>query len=637
MPRLLSGSTLRKGGSGEFLALSGAMPQLPTSPSTSTGFTLVTDDLLRTTYRSSLGNLEFNQGQIWSNLQDGIIKLYGTGTGFVQVLGGAPALSTSTGALVVDGGVGISGSLWTEEDIHVNGLTIGVGFKGYNNIVIQGTATIPEDSYPNGQENIAIGHQALTNLPSAIQNIAIGRYALSSGTDLAGSIAIGDSALANIGTLPPHYIKTVTNITIYSPVSISGATNDTPVVITATSHGLTTGTRITINDVVGLTTSTGVGIVSLVNNKSFYVDALNDNQLALYNNSTLTTSTAVNGTLTSWSSYSSSGSIVVPVKVTAHNHGLQSGTPIEIEYVQGTDEINGKSYWAYTIDADNVQLYKDNILGDGEDGTGFAAYISDGVVYQKLLRNNNVAIGTNAGTKLIDGEQNFFFGDNIAPNMTTGSYNFFMGHDVATYMTQGSGNISIMGDNLIDGIDNQVNIGAVFYYNGDGYLQLNADTGVGLGTQSTSTTTGAFVVNGGAGITGDLWVGGLLHANISGGASTASNSDSILVNPAITGTFYIGLTEQIGTYSPVDSTSTFTFDADTGTLSVPTVSVLGSVYSQDGNTDESNLLYSPKVTVSATPPVNPRIGDFWIDAGSGLSLQWIKDGTSTFWMQVGAI
>jgi hypothetical protein len=637
MPKLLSGSTLRRGGSGEFLDLKGAMPQLPPSPTTSTGFTIVTDELFRTSYRSSLGNLEFDQARVWSNLEDGIITLTGTGSGFVQVVGGIEAISTGTGSLVVEGGVGIHGTVWTSEDIHVNGLTIGVGYKGHNNIVIQGEPTIPEDNYPNGQENISIGHGALTNIQTAIQNIAIGRYALSSGTDIAGSIAIGDGALANSGTLPQHFIKDITNITIYTPVPITGATNATPVVVTAESHGLSTGDRITINDVVGMSTSTVVGVISLLNDRSFFVNVLGTDQLELYENSSLAPETAVSGTLTSWSVYSSSGSIVIPVKVTAPVHKMQSGISVILNNVQGTEQVNGQSYWVHVIDADNIQLYKDNILGDGESGAGFDPYISDGVIYQKLLRNNNVAIGTNAATRFIDGEQNFFFGDNIATNLSTGSYNFFMGHDVATYMTRGSGNISIMGDNLVDEVDNQINIGAVFYYNGLGELDLNADTKVGLGTQSTSTTTGALMVNGGVGITGDLWLGGTLYASISGSAATATSANSVFVNTATSGTFYIGLTNQISSTSSVYSTSTFSFNADTGTLSAPTVDVSGSVYSQDGNTDEGNLLYSPKVTVSATPPANPRIGEFWIDSSSGLSLQRIQDGTTAFWMQVGAV
>ena len=62
MPSLLSGSTLRRGGSGEFIELANAQPQLPATDTTLTGFTLVTNSLLQTSYRSSLGFVEFTTG-----------------------------------------------------------------------------------------------------------------------------------------------------------------------------------------------------------------------------------------------------------------------------------------------------------------------------------------------------------------------------------------------------------------------------------------------------------------------------------------------------------------------------------------------------------------------------------------------
>lgn len=110
MPGLLSGKTLRSGGSGQFIDLKGAQPQLPPSPSTSTGYTLVTNDKLVTTYSSSLGNLEFNSATIWSN-NGKDIQLIGTGTSTVIVLGGTETTSTNTGALIVQGGLGVWGNL----------------------------------------------------------------------------------------------------------------------------------------------------------------------------------------------------------------------------------------------------------------------------------------------------------------------------------------------------------------------------------------------------------------------------------------------------------------------------------------------------------------------------------------------
>ena len=128
MSILLSGAKLRYGGSGEFLQLAAAMPQLPETTST-TGFTLITNSLLQTRYASSLGNIEFNQARMYSNLAEGTIRVLTTGTA-------SEALSTASGTFVVQGGVGIGMNLWVKDDIHVNDLLIGQGYRNNNNIVI---------------------------------------------------------------------------------------------------------------------------------------------------------------------------------------------------------------------------------------------------------------------------------------------------------------------------------------------------------------------------------------------------------------------------------------------------------------------------------------------------------------------
>jgi len=110
MPSLLSGSKLRTGGSGEFIKLQNAMPQLPQSPTTSTGYTVVTNDKLVTTYASSLGNVEFNGGQIYSNINTQTLTIIGTGTTAVVIKANSPVSSTST--LRVQGGAGIDGDLF---------------------------------------------------------------------------------------------------------------------------------------------------------------------------------------------------------------------------------------------------------------------------------------------------------------------------------------------------------------------------------------------------------------------------------------------------------------------------------------------------------------------------------------------
>jgi len=787
MAALLSGGTLRSGSTNTFITLKGAQPQLPATPTTSTGYTLITflnpPAELDTIYASSLGNIEFNTGTMYANIPNMNIQIIGTGTGTVIVSGTVANTGTNSGVLVVQGGIGISQGFYTGADVNINGLTVGQGYSntqsggGINNISISGIATTSSNSFPNGQENINIGYSSLQGISSAYKSIAIGRYAASSGTLLENTIAIGDSALMNIGT-----------------------------------------------------------------------------------------------TQTQFAGFITSATQAVPVVLTVANHELTSGTAINVDHVLGMTQVNGNNYYAKVLSSSTVALYLDNILGTPLDGRNFSTYTSGGTLSIDLVWNNNFAIGTSAGANLTNGTENFFLGYNIAKNFTTGSYNFFLGHDIAQNMKSGNSNISIGGDNLVDGLNNQVNIGSVFYYNGAGYLQLNADTGVGLGesatntpitatisaistgtqtvittvaphgivtdqyititgvngttqlnnqsfyvrvtatnslllftdvdlqvpldsssyshytnggtvtlnnivgalsvlggvaitknllvggpinvlnytesssintgslvvnggvgiagnvnigrgltingptdvnispagatvyleptvggsvqiypsvttgninnmnignavpawgtftnvritsnTSATSLGTGALIVNGGASVSGDFWLGGILHASISGGAGQANNiaggtagalvyqvassstgfitigpSNSVLIsngsNPLWSNTLTVTTLNVVGTATSTSTT--------TGAVTVVGgVGVQGNIYSADGNPQQNYLLYTPKVTVTGTgiPPANPNIGDFWIDTVAGGQLQYIQDGTSTFWIQITTI
>jgi hypothetical protein len=664
MPKLLSGSTLRGGGSNTFIQLSQAQPQFPPDADTSTGYTISTNAVQVTTVTNSLGNLVHHRGQIYSNIRNGNITLTGTGTGFVLVSRTNVSSGTTSGSLVINGGVGIARNMHVGDDIVVNGITIGQGYEGFNNIVIRNrTASATQNDFNEGQNSIAIGWGALNaGLESANRVIAIGRNALQSGTYITNAIAIGDGALRAIGTTPSGYL-----------ISIAGASQTNPVVINAPEHGFITGDNVDIYGIVGMT------------------------------------------------------------------------------------EVNDAYYFVSVLDPDNFEIFYDDILNIPVDGTGYTEYISGGTATRLLKRSSNFALGTNAGERLIDGDQNFFFGDNAGTFLTTGSGNILLGHNVSNGLFQGSDNISIMGNNLQDGVDNQINIGAIFYYNGTGTLFLSTDVFVGDGTntlspyegslvvnggvgisdnlfiggisnivgslgvggivsvsntsQSTSTTSGAVEIAGGVGIVKDLWVGGTIHAPLvladaitttnltvtgqglftdstnststetgalvvtggvgigkdlwvggniygPGAGSLGTTSTFINVNTATTATYYLGLTEAIGEPSRINSTSTLYFDGTTQQLVTPTLYVTSTASSTVTNTDqaavvngglyvgkgiyspvsgqpdENYLVYTPLVTISTTTPLNPRVGDFWIDPTYGVELQFLKDGTSTFWLQL---
>jgi hypothetical protein len=123
-------------------------------------------------------------------------------------------------------------------------------------------------------------------------------------------------------------------------------------------------------------------------------------------------------------------------------------------------------------------------------------------------------------------------------------------------------------------------------------------------------------------------------------AGTATDAINVFVNAVVPATeYYIGLTETIGDFSPVDGDLALSYVTTTETTSsyfatgTNVLNVPGSIYSNDGNSYEANLLYTPRVTVSVTAPLNPRIGDFWIDPTYGVELQYINDGGNRFWIQ----
>ena len=834
MPSLLGGQVSRSGGSGQFITLSQAQPQLPASPTTATGFTVVTNPQLVTSYASSLGYLQFTTGTISNQIPGNNIVLQATGTATVVVSGVVQSTDPTTGALTVAGGLGVVGNINTARDIHANGITLGRGYSGnVNNITIKGSVQpATDDDYPTGHDNISIGFDSLNNMQLSVKSIAIGRLALSSGTNIINSIAIGDSALQYVGIQGSEYIGTVTNA-IYNgyDYTTAGSYSVFTAVVNARSNvlnvtSITTGV-ITLGSVCFTTngistpidgyTITGLGTGN-GGTGTYILNALSLSTATIQTSAGATIVGLTSSTILYPSLPQGQGVITLP------NHGLTSGTAITIAYFtepQTTEYIPGnpaldQSYFVGVVDANTLALYSDAILSQPDLVDDDVPYFIGAPVYLTNDAQKNIAIGSYAGQRLQTGRQNFFIGDNAASHFTTGSFNFFIGADVAQNMTYGNGIIGIGSQNLVDGVDNQINIGSVFYYDGMGYLQLNADVGLGLGdaststdsgglavygglgvseniivgstvdstattngavtiaggvgigksvfigggldvskgnknvnlspvggnvlieptiggsltiypnavggvdnvnigiikpatgnftsvhvvgtATSTSTNTGALTVVGGVGIAGNMFIAGGITGvittatNIAGGArgsipyqntagsttllpiginsnilvsngstpywtdvnsllsNTTTNASKIFVTTATTGTYFLGLTENIGSYSPVDSTSTLAYYGLTGQLAIGSttvststntgaltvaggVGVAGSVYSADGGQYENNLLYVPRVIVSTSTPFTARIGDFWVEPNTGIEFQYIQDGTNRIWIQ----
>jgi hypothetical protein len=643
MPSLLSGSIARSGGSNTYITLPNAQPQLPATDTTETGFTLVTDSTLVTSYRSSLGFLLFTTGTISNQIPGQNIVLAATGTATVVVSGSVFAVGTDQGqdfisgaALRVVGGISTQNRLVSDGDIWANTVQIGRGSGGgSNNIAITGVAAPSTDPYPTGHENIVIGDSALINMNQSVKSIAIGRLALSSGTNIINSIAIGDSALQLVGVRGDQYVGTVTGaiyngyfwVPIGSYAVVTAQVNAGSNIINVTS--VTTGTvsvgsaffttdgiRTVIDGktITALGTGTG-GIGTYVMSSISSTTATVATSMAYYNVNLYTTSTQ-------YPSYTTGQGII-----TVPNHGLSSGQSVTIAYFKEPDttEYDPSSYtfdqiyYAKTIDNNTLALYSDSALLNPSLLDDDVAWMTDAPVYIPNTSEKNIAIGTNAGSKLTSGKQNFFIGDNAAPNFVNGSYNFFIGPSVAQNMTYGNNIIAIGSDNLVDGLDDQINIGSVFYYNGDGYLQLNGDVGLGLGYIATSTEDAALAVLGGVGISENIIVGSVVD-------STATTNGAMVVagGAGIGGTVFIGGGLDVSkgnknvNLSPIGGNVIITPTLGGGLTIYPNASGTMDNVNIGTNTPANGIFTNVRVTVTATS-TSTNTGALQVVGGVGIA------------------
>ena len=146
-------------------------------------------------------------------------------------------------------------------------------------------------------------------------------------------------------------------------------------------------------------------------------------------------------------------------------------------------------------------------------------------------------------------------------------------------------------------------------------------------TPAISTITGALTVLGGVGVGGDIWAGDIYSNGsllTSGGSGGAVGSLQTVTDNGYT------------TNHPLITTNaTSSTNTQTGALIVRggvgvggDLHIQGYAYSEGGKP-----LYTPQIAVAISPPVDARVGDFWIDSNAGIEYQYIFDGSNYFWVQ----
>lgn len=264
-----------------------------------------------------------------------------------------------------------------------------------------------------------------------------------------------------------------------------------------------------------------------------------------------------------------------------------------------------------------------------------------------LTVQSNEVTQTNGGHiyyQTVDQNGDFRVGDHFLVNQRTGDVTF----------NQGALNLNnISSLSITDGVNSTVitpgNI-AVGNVNLAGNTIGSLTGNLTIAPASTLTTIDSNLqLNGSANISQVSYINGfqIITAGTLGsfGVTTLTAGTDTAITTS-TGNVVIWTTSTLQTVTDRGSTTsnrvnitntTSSTSTTTGALTVAggvgvegDIRVGGNVYSQGGQP-----LYSPKVTVSLTPPTTAtnNIGDFWIDPSIGVEYQWILDGTNYYWIQ----
>jgi hypothetical protein len=157
------------------------------------------------------------------------------------------------------------------------------------------------------------------------------------------------------------------------------------------------------------------------------------------------------------------------------------------------------------------------------------------------------------------------------------------------------------------------------------------------GAAATSTTSGALQVQGGAGITGNLFVGGNINAR--GGNLTVNFGNASPPALALPGdTWYNKSTDVLYEYILDGNNNSYWVDITTqpnsyGNLVVTNTATIANV--SYTNLIKSGVTRNAHVyTTGVNSPASPIVGDQWYDTSTDSLYTYFTDGSSSFWLDI---
>jgi len=589
MPGLLSGSKGLKGTTGSntiFITLPTAQLSLGNTPTTGTGYTLVTGANGLLGFTSTLGSILFTDGVVKSNQPNGNIVIQSTGTGTVNLVGNVlingldliSAIGTITNLTAVSATIT---NLTVTGSIAFTSVTSTATFA--SDVTISKNLSVQQQFNANGNVNLSPDAGLVQIKPGFGGSVQI----FPSGLGLMDNVNIGDQQPAN-GTF---VYLTATYLTAYNFSSTNfAATTGTFDLVKATNI------QVTNSLTAGQVYDSGTRVIRQINAGTDTVAVTNAGVVDIWNISTLQSVVARGNTSSN------------PIHITSTNSATDQGTGALI--VDGGIGIGGDLY-ARNIYDNGTRVIKQVIAGVGLSGGGTGPVVA--------LTNTGVL-------SLIGGTD--------------------------TRVSTATGNVTVWDVSTLQSVTNRGWTTTNYIHIQNGYSQI----GTGSNTLGGTWTDAVFVVDGDAGIGGNLYINGNFYAagksvltTSSVGGQILGGVDIVVITNTATGEITFNNISTLQSVTGRGSTTTYVvhFANTTNSTSTQTGSIYadggigvakdvyvgGDVYSRGGSPAYNYKLYTPQVTVSTSTPLSARIGDFWIDPSIGVEYQYVPNGTQTVWIQ----
>ena len=612
MPSLLSGGKPLQGTTGStavFITLPTAQLSLGSTPSTGTGYTLVTGDNNQLGWTSTLGSILFSDGLIRRINSGTDLIIQSNGTGTVQLNGNvlingrdiSAAIGTLTNLIAVTATIG---DLFVTKSITFTSAT--------NTATFASDVRVKQDFRVDKQLN-AYGNVSLSPEGGIVEIKP----------SLAGTVAIypgetGQIDNMNIGDYLPRngrFVEltatnlTVENFTVTNSVATTG-TFDFVRVLNTASDSLTVAGGAIVSGTLASNViegneiyDSGTRVIRRIIAGTDTVAVTTAGEVTIWNNSTLQTVTTRGNTTD------------VPIRITSANSSTGPGTGALV--VDGGVAIGQKLYAAEIYDnAERVITSATVIAGTGLSGGGMLRG-----PYTTIALTNTGVLSITAGTD--------------------------------TAISTATGDVTVWNTSTLQTVTNRGWTSTNYMHIQNGYSQVGTGTSLTGGTW----TDCVFVVDGDAGVGGNLYIQGdfyasgkaVLTTSTLGGSLNQGDDITIIVNTS-TGEITWNDISTLESVTRRGSTSSYVIHFANTTNSTSTTSgsivvnggagiakdvkVGGAVYAQDGGSPAYNYkVYTPVVNVSTTTPISARIGDFWIDPSVGVEYQYVPNGTQTVWIQ----